>query len=138
MSLTSRISELATTVGGWLTKLRTTTLVVVIDGGGAAITTGAKIDVQVPFTCVIQSWTLLADQAGSAVVEISKNAYASWPTVAAITASAKPTLSATRKASSSSLTGWTTTITADDVLQFGINSATAVQRVTLCLKVRKS
>lgn len=115
-----------------------TTLTFVIDGGGAAITTGVKGDLQIPFACTILGWTLLADQSGSAVVEISKGTYANWPTVGVITASAKPTLSSARKASSTTLTGWTPAVSADDVLQIGVNSAATVQRVVLSLKVRKS
>ena len=114
------------------------TLTFVIDGGGAAITTGVKGDLQIPFACTILGWTLLADQSGSAVVEISKGTYTNWPTVSVITASAKPTLSSARKASSTTLTGWTTAVSADDVLQIGVNSASTVQRVTLILKVRKT
>lgn len=112
-------------------------LTFVIDGGGAAITTGVKGDLEIPFACTIVGWTLLADQTGSAVVEVSKSTYANWPTVSVITTSAKPTLSSARKNTFSTLTGWTTAIAAGDVLQIGVNSAATVQRVVLTLKVRK-
>ena len=114
------------------------TITFVIDGGGAAITTGVKGDITVPFDCTVLEWTLLADQTGSAVVEVSKASYSGWPTVSAITASAKPTLSSARKAQSSALTGWNTAISAGDVLQIGVNSAATVQRVTLALRVRRT
>lgn len=138
MTLTERISLLTTAVGQWLNKLRVVNITFVIDGGGAAVTTGVKGDLQVPFACVLTGWTLLADQPGSAVVEVSKGTYANFPTVAAVTANAKPTLSTARKATSTALTGWTTAIAADDVLQIAVNSAATVQRLVLVLKVKRA
>lgn len=137
-TLVQRISDLATAVSGWVEKLRSASIVCVIDGGGAAITTGVKGDIRIPFACTILEWTLLADQTGSAVVEISKATLANWPTVSVITASAKPTLSSARKNSSTTLTGWTTAVAAGDVLQIGVNSASTVQRVVLNLRVRRT
>jgi hypothetical protein len=112
----------------------------VIDGGGAAITTGIKGDLPIPFACQILDWTLLADQAGSMVLDIWKDVYANFPPVVgdSITASAKPTLSAAAKAQSGTLTGWTTAIAAGDVLRFNVDSVATVQRVTVALTVRKT
>lgn len=112
----------------------------VIDGGGAVITTGIKGDLVVDFACTILSWTLLPDQSGSIVVDIWKDTYANFPPVIGdvITASAKPTVTTTTKNQSSTLTGWTTSIAAGDVLRFNVNSVTTVQRVTLSLKVQKT
>ena len=112
----------------------------VIDGGGVAITTGVKGDLTIPFACTILEWTLLGDQSGSIVVDVWKDTYANFPPTIAdvITASAKPTISATTKDQSSTLTGWTTTITAGDTLRYNVNSATTIQRATLSLKVRKT
>lgn len=112
----------------------------VIDGGGVAITTGVKGDLTIPFACTILEWTLLGDQSGSIVVDVWKDTYANFPPTIAdvITASAKPTISATTKGQSSTLTGWTTTITAGDTLRYNVNSATTIQRATLSLKVRKT
>ena len=112
----------------------------VIDGGGVAITTGVKGDLTIPFACTILEWTLLGDQSGSIVVDVWKDTYANFPPTIAdvITASAKPTISATTNGQSSTLTGWTTTITAGDTLRYNVNSATTIQRATLSLKVRKT
>lgn len=116
------------------------TITFVIDGGGAAITTGIKGDLEIPFGCVIQRATLLADQSGSIVIDIWKDTYANYPPTDAdsITASAPPTISSATKSQDSTLTGWTTTITAGDILRFNVDSITTVQRVTLSLKVRKT
>ena len=112
----------------------------VIDGGGSAITTGVKGDLRIDFACTINAWTLLADQSGSAVVNIWKVAYASFPPTSGnkITASAPPTLSSAASTTSSTLTGWTTSIAAGDCLRFNVDSASTCQRLVLCLKVTKS
>ena len=111
-----------------------------IDGGGSAITTGIKGDIEVPFNCTINAATLLADQSGSAVIDVWKVAYASYPPTVAdkITASAPPTLSAAAKSQDATLTGWTTTITAGDVLRINVNSASTVTRVLLSLKITRT
>lgn len=140
MSLASRIGDLATRIAQELNKHRYHTITYVIDGGGATITTGLKGYLEIPFACTIDRWTLLADQSGSIVVDIWKDTYANAPPVVGdvITASAKPTISSATKAQSSTLTGWTATITAGDVLGFNVNSVTGIQRVTLSLRVRKT
>jgi hypothetical protein len=111
----------------------------VIDGGGAAITTGIKGDLEIPFGCTIQAVTLLGDQTGSIVVDIWKDTYANFPPTDAdsITASAPPTISSAVKGQDSTLTGWTKTIGAGDILRFNVDSVTDIQRATLSLKVVK-
>lgn len=139
-TLAARLAALAARLAAEVNKHRYHTITFVIDGGGAAITTGVKGDLYIPFGCTIEQWTLLADQSGSAVVDIWKDTYANAPPTIAdvITASAKPTLSGAAKNQSSTLTGWTTAIAAGDVLRFNVNSATTVQRVTISLRVRKT
>ena len=66
--------------------------------------------------------------------------YANFPPLDAdsITASAPPTLSAEQKSEDATLTGWTTTFAAGDVLAFNVDSVTTVERVTLSLRGRKT
>jgi len=109
----------------------------VIDGGGAEITTGIKGDIQIPFACTITEVTMLADQTGSIVVDIWKDAYANFPATVAdtITAAAIPTISAALKSQDATLTGWTTSIAAGDHLRYNVNSASGIQQLTITLKV---
>jgi hypothetical protein len=113
------------------------TLTFVIDGGGSAITTGIKGDLEVPFNCAIARVTLLADQTGSIVIDIWKDTYANFPPTDAdsITASAPPTISSAAKSQDATLTGWTTALAAGDILRFNVDSASAIQRVTVALTV---
>jgi len=119
---------------------QTASITFIIDGGGATIATGLKGFLEVPFACTIQQWTLLADQSGSIVVDIWKDTYANFPPTVAdvITASAKPTITTAQKGQSATLTGWTTSIAAGDILAFNVNSVTTIQKVTLALKVAKT
>jgi hypothetical protein len=116
------------------------TILAVIDGGGSAITTGVKGDIVVDFGCVIEQWTMLADQSGSIVVDIWKDTYANYPPTDAdsITGTATPAISSATKAQSGVLTGWTTTISAGDTIRYNVDSATTVTRVTVALKVRRT
>ena len=113
-----------------------------IDGGGIPITAGIKGDITIPFGCTIIEWTLLADVAGSIVVDIWKDTYANYPPTVldTITGSALPTITAATKGQSSTLTGWTSTITAGDTLRFNVNTpgATTITRVTLSLKLART
>ena len=117
-----------------------TTLTFIIDGGGEAITTGQKGHLEVPFACTIQQATMLADQTGSIVVDIWKDTFANYPPADAdsITASAQPTISSAVKSQDSTLSGWTTAVTAGDILAFNVDSCSTITRVTVSLKVKKA
>lgn len=114
-------------------------VVFVIDGGGSAITTGIKADLEIPWNATITSSTLVCDQSGSIVLDLWRDTYANYPATVAdtITASAKPTLSASTKAQDTTLTGWTTALTAGDILRVNVDSASTVTRCTLSLQVAK-
>ena len=114
-------------------------IVYVIDGGGAIYSNGVKGFLQIPFNCTITAVSLLADQTGSTVIDIWKDTYANFPPTGAdsITGAAKPTITASNKSVNSTLTGWTTTITAGDVLAFNVDSVTTITRVTITLSVNR-
>lgn len=112
---------------------------ITIDGGGSAITTGTKGFITVPYPCTITQVTMLADQSGSAVVDIWKDTYANYPPTVAdtITAAAKPTISTAIKSQDSTLTGWTASVAAGDVIGFNVDSASVITRLTLVLRVSR-
>jgi hypothetical protein len=109
----------------------------VIDGGGDAITAGTKGYLVVDFACTINQVTVVSDLTGSIVIDIEKSTYSGFPTTSSIAASAKPTLSSARKSQDTTLTGWTTSIAAGDVLFFEVDSASTVTKVTVALKVTR-
>lgn len=116
------------------------TIEYIIDGGGDAITTGIKGDLEIPFDCTIIAATALVDQSGSIVVDIWKDTYANYPPTDAdsITSSTPVTVSSATKSQDTTLTGWTTTVSAGDILRFNVDSITTVTRCAVSLKYRKS
>lgn len=111
---------------------------ITIDGGGSAPSTGTKGFIQVPFAATITGWTIIADQSGSCSIGVKKSTFAAFPTTSSIVASAPPTLSSQQNATSTTLTGWTTTINAGDVLEFDLSSVSTCQRITLELQISRT
>jgi hypothetical protein len=98
------------------------------------------VGLTVPFNCTITGWVLTSRQTGSIVIDVWKSDYAGFPPVdgGTITGSAPPTLSSANKNQSTTLTGWTTTITAGDVLYFNVDSVTTIEECQLTLQVTKT
>lgn len=119
---------------------KTAVIGLTLDGGGQAIEIGNKGYIRIPYACTITKWTLLADQSGSIKIDIWKDSYANYPPTDAdtITAANEPELSSAIKAEDATLSGWTTSITAGDVLGFYVDSASIVKRVVLQLEVTKT
>jgi hypothetical protein len=108
-----------------------------IDGSGGTITIGQKGYVQIPYACTITGWRLIANAAGSIVIDIYKNPAPTIP-VTLVTTTGKPTLSGVQTNTSTSLGGWTTTaVAANDMIGFTVFSATTVSWVILQIFVTK-
>lgn len=121
----------AVTVGP-STNTRTRQITYIANGGGSALTATSAFDayVQCEYGCTITANTVLADQSGSVQIAITKSTYSGFPgSLASIVASAPPTLSTAQKSTDSTLTGWTTSVAAGDVLKF---SLTSVATITFC------
>jgi hypothetical protein len=120
-------------------NVRTAAIGVVIDGGGSDITTGEKVEILVPFSASIQSWTVLADRSGSINIDVWKSTFSSYPPTSAskITGPIRPFISNSIKNTSSTLTGWTTTLSKNDTLKFYVSSSSTVQRINLTLELLK-
>lgn len=124
----------------WSSGFMDSTIAFVIDGGGVEIADGVAGDLQVDYDCTITAWTLLADQSGSIQIDIWKSTYAGFPPTVgnSITGSSKPTITATNKATSTTLTGWVTAIASGDVLRYNVDSCNAIQRCTVAMKIRRA
>lgn len=149
LTLTTGDADRTLTLSGNLTVTDATTvsanqgiatITFVIDGGGDTITTGIKGYLEIPFACTITAARALADQSGSIVVDIWKDTYANYPPADAdsITASAPVTISSATKSENTTLTGWTTSISAGDILGFNVDSITTCERVTIALTVTRT
>jgi hypothetical protein len=111
---------------------------VTIEGNGGVLTLGQKGYITVPYNGRITDWEIFADRAGACNIDVRKSTFATFPTQNSITGSAPITMSAAQKASSSILTGWTSSISAGDVFGFTLNSATTITRLNLIINTIKS
>lgn len=123
----------------WALDQGTFNITVMKDNVGAVLPTGVIASYRVPVACTITGVTLLADQSGSVVVDIWKDTYANYPPTDAdsITASAPPTISSATNSEDTTLTGWTTSVAAGDVLFFNVDSVTSITRLTICLSAKR-
>ena len=96
--------------------------------------------IRVPYDCVITGWTIAANASGSCVIDVWKDTLANFPPTVGdtITASAKPTLSAARTATSTTLTGWTTALSEGDWVVFKVDSASSITEVVIALHLRRA
>lgn len=108
------------------------------DGGGSALAAGITRFVQVPFSGTITGWTVLADVSGSVSVGVSKGTYAAYPTVSSIVASAPPSMTTAQKNTSTTLTGWTTAVTAGDIIVFTLSSVSTVTVLNVQLQITRT
>ena len=131
---------------GWTAELASlsssvilSTIEGIFDGGGSVLSSGIRLDLPLDFNGTINQATLVGYPTGSLVVDVYKTTYAAFPgsTGQSITASAKPTMTGAIKYQDSTLTGWTTTITAGDILRYNIDSVSSTILATLALKVTR-
>lgn len=114
----------------------------IVDGQGSVLTAGNYGYYEIPVNMTVTRATLLADESGSIVVDIYKCSYANFDAgathpVAAdkVTAAAPPTISSATKAQDSTLTGWTTSWSAGDIIGIQVTGTPAsIKRVTLSLQ----
>jgi hypothetical protein len=120
----------------WALNTVTSSLQFVANNNGVVLPTGILGDIVAPYAMVITSVTLLADTSGACVVDIWKDTYANYPPTDAdsITSATPPTITASGvKSVDSTLTSWTTTVTAGDTLRFNLDSVTAITRLTIII-----
>jgi hypothetical protein len=115
----------------------------VIGNGTDVITTGVKTPISVPIACTITKVRILSADAatlsGAIVLDIWKDTYANFPPTNAdsITAAAPPTITASaNKSEDSTLTGWTTSIAAGDVLIANVDSISTFTLIEMMLEVQ--
>lgn len=131
------LKSTATTVA-WENDLAT--FQVVMDGGGDPVSTGAKAFVRVPFAAVITEAFLLSDVSTSTVVDIWKDTTANHPPTDAdsITSATPLTLSTADSVVDSTLSSWTTTLAAGDVIRFNVDSNDVAELLLAGITVRKT
>lgn len=111
-----------------------------VSNGGSVLATGVIAYIYCQFQGTITSATLMADASGDVVVDIWKVGYGSFPPTITntITAAAKPTLSSQQTSQNTTLTGWTTSVTAGDIFAFNIDSVATIKTLTITLLITTS
>lgn len=123
-------------------KQSSSALEFVIYNGGAVIATGVPdyCDLVVPFACTITSWTLLGN--ATCTIDVWKAPYASYPPTAAnsiVGAGTKPNIASGFSGQSSTLTSWTTSISAGDIIRLNVSAASgSLNRANLILNVTRT
>jgi hypothetical protein len=122
-------------------NLKTGSFGITIDGLGGVISSGQKGYVSIPYNGTITGWDIFSDAIGSCVIDVWKDSFGNFPPTVgdSIAGTQKPTLSGQTANRNNNLTGWTTTITAGDVIGFNVEaSPTGTTRVNLIIKTIKS
>lgn len=115
---------------------RVATIQIVIDGTGSVPSTGPWGFFIVPFACTVTGWSVVGDTSGSAVIDVLKTSYSSFPSgFASIAGSDKPTLSGAQKNENLSVSAWTVPLAAQDVLKFNLDSVATCTRLNLSITV---
>ena len=118
---------------------RTAVINAVFDSGGPDLVLQSGPVFPIKFPCTITSVMLLADSVGDAAIDIQKTQFSQFPSrLESIFSTTKPNLSQAQ-------TGifmpgvtpnfWDTQLNVDDVLQFMIDSAAGISRLTVALTV---
>lgn len=103
---------------------------IVVDGGGSAVSTGSKGFKYIPWDCTITGWNIISDVTGDVVVDVKRSGVS-------LAGTEKPTLSTSSSNSDLSLSTWTTSLLAGDVVEFVVDSASTLTRITLTILVTK-
>lgn len=107
----------------------------IVDGGGTVITTGTKGYIEIPFNMTITAGRLFADLTGSIQVDIYKSNYAGYPPVVgnSITGGNPLKIISAKNSEDTTLSGWTTSVSAGDILAFNVDSCSVIHTCTVSL-----
>jgi len=134
-----KLKDASTASGTWGVEknVHWATVGIQIGDGSKVPSAGVKGDIYFPYNARIMGYVAVADQAGSAQVDVWKDAYANFPPTDAdtITASAPIVISATEKATDTTLTGWTRDVTAGEFIRFNLDSITDIKRLMIFMLI---
>lgn len=122
---------------GAVNTTRSSEIVFAIDGASATPPLGFKGYVTVPYNGTLTGWVLLADQSGSASLDVRYSTYSGLPNTSSIINGAGPTLSSAQKAEGS-VSSWTvTSVNAGDVIEVDLTSVSgSITFLTLTLQIQ--
>jgi hypothetical protein len=103
-----------------------------------ASVTGLIGYITIPYNGTITGWQVIGNISGNCVFDVWKTAAGIIPTVAnTIAGTEKPTLTAQQINSDLTLTTWTTTVTAGDIIAVNLDSASTLSKAWLTVFITK-
>jgi len=108
----------------------------VIDGAGEEITTGQKGTIEVTQNCWIDHWTMIADQSGSANVDMWSRDYSTTLPISAnsVTDNIGMTISTATSNQSNIISNWRMNkINAGNVITYNVQSCSTITRLAVHL-----
>jgi len=136
VSVYHRASNIWTAVGSLGVPVGRKRTIVLTVGEGSVVTTGGKSRTRVisPYTGTITGWKLVSDTSTTSTLDVWKDTVIP-DNADSITGSAKPSLTAAEFNSSTTLTGWTTSVTEGDILMLEVESNNNAQHLSLMLTI---
>lgn len=123
-----------------LTNIKLASAGISIDGGGTTVTTGLKGYVTVPYAGTITAWSITADGASpTCTFDVWKVATGTaLPAVGNTIMGTKPALTTGNAVRSTTRTGWSTTVTANDIIGFNLDAVTVATKITFQLEITQT
>lgn len=117
------------------TNQRAISINYVFDGAGSALTAN-NANISMDYNATIKNIVLLGDVTGNAIINITRTSYTNFP--ASFNPIGNITMTAAQKTKDSTLTGWNTSLYADDVVNVNLSSVSTLTKLTVKLYVEKS
>jgi hypothetical protein len=125
--------KVSASVPGFATSNQITgTIGITVDGQGGVVSTGSKGFVTIPYNCTITNWYVSSDVSGSIQFDIKRSG-----TSIVGGGGNKPLLSSAISGNAAVASWTSTSVTAGDILEWNVDSATTITNATVVLKVVK-
>ena len=112
-----------------------------VDNDSTTIPSGVLGWMHIPFAATINEASLFVNTSGTLTIDIWKDTFDNFPPTDADSITSGSLLSVSGGMltyKDTSLSGWATTLTADDVLAFNVDACSNISKATISLKITKS
>ena len=107
-----------------------------VASSGAVTTPTNDVYVQIPRACTLKEVTIMTSGGpGNCTVDIRKGTFASFPPVTSICGGTPPAIAAGTTYDNTTLSGWTVSFAANDVLAFHITGVVSFTQVAISLRM---
>lgn len=115
----------------------TRTINILIDNGSVDITPGSKGYLNIDVTGTIESFVIVAPEPGTITVDVRKTVFNNFPDgFVSIVGTEPPQLLNQDKNRNENINTWDKEITAGDILEFYVNSASNIRKCSIFLRLR--